>query len=435
MTHDHRTRSFQVEALTRVEGEGGLIVEIHDGSVHDVRLRIFEPPRFFEAFLRGRLYTEPPDITARICGICPVAYQMSACQAIEALCGVALDPPLRDLRHLLYCGEWIESHALHIHLLHAPDFLGFSSGLEMAADHRAELERGLRLKKIGNQIVETVGGRAVHPVNVKLGGFYQAPAVDRMRALAEELRWATDAAEEVARWVATFPIPDHKLPDDTVLVALRHEREYPMLGDRLVSTSGLDIAADEYLDHFAEEHVEHSTALHGRMLAGGNYLVGPLARFVLNADHLAPRAAAVAAELGLTPAERNPFRSILVRAVETLHACEVALAVADTYVRPDHPSVPVPPREGVGCGWSEAPRGLLWHRYELSADGRIVDARIVPPTSQNQPVIEHDLTHLIEHSLHLDDAALEALCEQAVRNYDPCISCATHFLDMRVVRQ
>lgn len=434
MSHDHRTRSFQVEALTRVEGEGGLIVEIHDGAVHDVRLRIFEPPRFFESFLRGRAFTEPPDITARICGICPVAYQMSACQALEAACGVTIDEPLRQLRHLLYCGEWIESHVLHIHLLHAPDFLGYPSGIAMAADHRDELQRGLRLKKIGNEIVEVVGGRAVHPVNVKVGGFYKVPSAQRMSELAEQLRWATDAAEEVARWVATFPMPEHELPDGTDLVALRHPTEYPMLGDRLVSTAGLDIAADEYLDHFTEEHVEHSTALHGRKLAGGDYLVGPLARFALNAHHLAPRAAAVAAELGLTASERNPFRSILVRAIETLHACEVAAAIATGYIPPARAAVPVSPRQAAGCGWSEAPRGLLWHRYEIDADGTITHAHIVPPTSQNQPVIEHDLIHLIEHSLHLDDDALEALCEQAVRNYDPCISCATHFLDMRVIR-
>jgi coenzyme F420-reducing hydrogenase alpha subunit len=434
MTHNHRTRSFQVEALTRVEGEGGLIVEIHEGEVRDVRLRIFEPPRFFEGFLRDRAYTEPPDITARICGICPVAYQMSACQALEAACGVSVDQPIRNLRHLLYCGEWIESHVLHIHLLHAPDFLGYPNGIAMAADHPAELERGLQLKKLGNRIVEVVGGRAVHPVNVKVGGFYKAPSVADMRALADELSGAVDAAEAIARWVATFPMPQHTLPDDTVLVSLHHPTEYAILGDRLVSTSGLDISADEYPNHFTEEHVEHSTALHGRMLAGGDYLVGPLARFVLNGHQLAPRAAALAAELGLTPAERNPFRSILVRAVETVHACEVALAITSAYASPARISVDVLPRASAGCGWSEAPRGLLWHRYELTAEGTIASARIVPPTSQNQPAIEHDLMHLIEHSLDLDDAALEALCEQAVRNYDPCISCATHFLDMRVVR-
>ncbi|MEI7547190.1 MAG: nickel-dependent hydrogenase large subunit, partial [Actinomycetota bacterium] len=290
------------------------------------------------------------------------------------------------------------------------------------------------LKKIGNRIVEVVGGRAVHPVNVKVGGFYSAPSAAAMRDLAIELRQALQASIDVARWVATFPMPQHELPDHTTLVALRHPTEYPMLGERLVSTGGLDIAASEWRDHFTEEHVEHSTALHGRILSGGDYMVGPLARFALNADHLAPRAAALAAELGLTPAERNPFRSILVRAIETVHACEVAVAIAEGYVPPARSFVPVQPRAAVGCGWSEAPRGMLWHRYAIDADGRIAEAQIVPPTSQNQPSIEHDLMHLVEHSLHLDDAALEHLCEQAVRNYDPCISCATHFLDMRVIR-
>ena len=207
-----------------------------------------------------------------------------------------------------------------------------------------------------------------------------------------------------------------------------------MLGERLVSTTGLDIGVEEYLDHFAEVQVEHSTALHGQMLAGGDYLVGPLARFALNADLLAPRAAGLAAELGLTSAERNPFRSIVVRAIETVHACEVALSIAERYLVPTRAAVPVEAREGIGCGWTEAPRGLLFHRYEIDANGLIADARIVPPTSQNQPVIEHDLIHLIGNSLHLDDAALEHICEQAVRNYDPCISCATHFLDLRVLR-
>mgnify|MGYP003440518101 CR=1 FL=1 len=237
MTHDRTARRFEVEALTRVEGEGGLIVEVRDGELADVRLRIFEPPRFFEGFLQGRQFTEPPDITARICGICPVAYQMSACQAIEAACGVEVDPAIRDLRHLLYCGEWIESHTLHIHLLHAPDFLGYPSGIAMAADHRAEVERGLRLKKIGNQVLDVVGGRAVHPVNVRVGGFYSAPTAAAMAGLADELRWALDASIEVARWVAGFTYPRHALPDDTVLVALRHPTEYPMLGERLVSTT------------------------------------------------------------------------------------------------------------------------------------------------------------------------------------------------------
>lgn len=429
-----RPRTFRVEALTRVEGEGGLFVEIRDGAVSEVRLRIFEPPRFFEGFLRGRDLTEPPDITARICGICPVAYQMSACQAIEAGCGVEVDGPIRDLRHLLYCGEWIESHVLHIHLLHAPDFLGYESGIAMATDHRERVELGLALKRIGNRVVEVVGGRAVHPVNVRLGGFYRAPEPAAMRDLAGELAWALDAAIDVARWTASLPMPDHRLPDDAVLMALRHPTEYPMLGGRLVSTAGHDIGVDEFLDHVVEQHVEHSTALHGRLRSGEPYLVGPLARFALNADRLAPRAAALASQLGLDAGERNPFRSIVMRAIETVHACEVALDLARRYRLPEQPSVPVEARAGTGCGWSEAPRGVLWHRYRVEADGTIADATIVPPTSQNQPMIERDLATLIGRWIDLDDTELERWCERAVRNYDPCISCATHFLQLHVTR-
>ncbi len=433
MTHrSPASRTLKVDAIARVEGEGAMFVEIRDGEVHDVQLRIYEPPRFFEAFLRGRRFTEPPDITARICGICPVAYQMSACNAIEAACGVTIDGQLLELRRLLYCGEWIESHALHIYLLHAPDFLGYDNAIDLAADHAAIVERGLQLKKVGNEILELVGGRAIHPVNVRVGGFYRVPTRRELAPLRERLLWALDAARQTVSWVAGFDFPDftHALE----LVALHDADGYAVLGGRLVSTRGLDIAAEEFDAHIAEEHVAHSTALHAHLLERGEYLVGPLARFALNAEQLAPDARDSASAAGLTADERNPFRSIVVRAVEIVHACAEALRIIDAYAPPEHPAEAVEPRAGVGCGWTEAPRGTLWHRYELAADGTILDARIVPPTSQNQPAIEHDLFHFVEANATLDDDALRHRCEQVIRNYDPCISCATHFLDMRVER-
>jgi coenzyme F420-reducing hydrogenase alpha subunit len=409
-----------------------MYVEIRDGRVHDVQLNIYEPPRFFEAFLRGRRYTEPPDITARICGICPVAYQMSACAAIEDACGVTVDGPLRDLRRLLYAGEWIESHALHIHLLHAPDFLGFEGAVDLATAHRDLVQRGLDIKKVGNEVLELVGGRAIHPVNVRVGGFHRVPTRRELQPLRDRLAVALERSLEVVRWVSTFDFPDHHHPLE--LAALRHPDEYGVLGGRLVSTEGLDIAPAEFPDHVVETHVVHSTALHAHLLERGEYLVGPMARFALNAAQLSPAAAAAAAEAGLTPDERNPFRSIVVRAVEVVHACETALEVIDRYERPDAPAVPVEPRPGVGFGWTEAPRGTLWHRYELDEAGLIASATIVPPTSQNQPAIEHDLFHVVEGHADADDDALRLLAERAIRNHDPCISCATHFLDLRVDR-
>ncbi|MGZ4678861.1 MAG: Ni/Fe hydrogenase subunit alpha [Ilumatobacteraceae bacterium] len=407
-------------------------VVIRGGQLQQVQLRIYEPPRFFEAFLRGRAYTEPPDITARICGICPIAYQMSACNAIEAACGATIDGPLADLRRLLYCGEWIESHTLHVYLLHAPDFLGYDGAIELATAHRDIVQRGLDLKKIGNQLVELIGGRAIHPVNVRIGGFYRVPTEGELRAFAPRLEQARDLALETVRWVAGFDFPDHRWPGE--LAALRHPGEYPITRGRLVSTLGLDIGPDEFDQHIVEEHVEHSTALHARIRDRGEYLLGPLARFALNYDELTPMARDAAAGVGLRPDERNPFRSIIVRAIEILHACDEALAIIDRYREPDRPSVDVHPRAAVGHGWTEAPRGMLWHRYELDADGSILTARIVPPTSQNQAGIERDLFNFVEEHLDLDDDELVHRSEQVIRSYDPCISCATHFLDLTVDR-
>jgi coenzyme F420-reducing hydrogenase alpha subunit len=425
-------KTIKVDYLARVEGEGALKVVIRDGAVESAELRIFEPPRFFEAFLRGRAYFEAPDITARICGICPIAYQMSAVHALENVLGVTVTGPLRDLRRLLYCGEWIESHTLHIYMLHAPDFLGYEGAIEMARDHPDIVRRGLALKKAGNAVMTLLGGREIHPINVRVGGFYRTPRRRELQPLADQLRWARDAALETVRWVATFDFPDCER--DYEVVALRHDGEYPFNEGRIVSSRGLDIAPAEYDDHFEERQVERSTALHSHRRGGGPYLVGPLARYSLNFDRLSPLAQEAAREAGLASTCTNPYRSIIVRAVEVLYACDEALRLIDIYEEPERPAVVVQPREGIGHGATEAPRGLLYHRYRLDTDGTIAEARIVPPTSQNQASIEEDLRRFIAGWIDLPDETLRHRCEQTVRNHDPCISCATHFLRLEVDR-
>jgi len=431
-------RTIKVDALARVEGEGALYVRTSRGRVADVRLRIYEPPRFFEAFLRGRAFTEAPDITARICGICPVAYQMSACLAMEDACGTSVDGQLRALRRLLYCGEWIQSHALHVYMLHAPDFLGYPSIVEMARDHLAAVQRGLALKQTGNELMRLLGGREVHPINVRVGGFYRVPRPRELAGIAERLKRARDAALETVRWAAGFEFPEFEQPYE--FVALRAARgpgqpaEYPIDGGRIVSSGGLDLGAAEYGDHFVEEQVPHSNALHSRLRARGAYLVGPLARYSLNFDALSPPAKEAAREAGLGPVCRNPFRSIVVRSVEIVYACDEALRLIGQYEAPERPFVEVVPRAATGHGCTEAPRGIPYHRYTIDAAGAISDARIVPPTSQNQAQIEDDLRGVVQRSLTLPDDRLTLRCEQAVRNYDPCISCATHFLTLHIDR-
>ena len=426
------TRTITVDCLARVEGEGALHVTIKGDMVEDVRLRLFEPPRFFEALLRGRAFDEAPDITARVCGICPAAYQMSTVYAIEDAFGVRVDGPLRELRRLLYCGEWIESHTLHVAMLHAPDFLGYDDAIRMAADHPGAVERALRLKKAGNAILRLLGGREIHPVNIRVGGFYRAPTRAELMSLADMLERARADAEEMLRWVAAFDIPD--VDHDYEVVALRHPSEYPFNEGRLVSTKGLDIAVHEYDDHFAEEQVSYSTALHSIRRGGGSYLVGPIARYSLNFDCLPPVIQQAARDAGLSSSCRNPFRSIVVRAVEVLYAVDEALRIIRSYDRPERPAVDVAPAEGVGFACTEAPRGTLYHRYRLNGDGTIADAKIVPPTSQNQKAIEDELRRLVAANVRTSDRALALKCEQAIRNFDPCISCATHFLALRVER-
>ncbi|MDQ2749685.1 MAG: Ni/Fe hydrogenase subunit alpha [Actinomycetota bacterium] len=427
-----RRRDLQVRALARVEGEGALRVVVEDGRVERAELRIYEPPRFFEAFLRGRQHSEVTDLTSRICGICPIAYQTCGWQAMEQICGVVVDAQIAALRRLLYCGEWISSHALHIYLLHAPDFLGYQDAIAMAENRREILERGLHLKKAGNAILETVGGRAIHPVNTRVGGFHRAPTKAELGPLAEQLRHALDDALATVAWVATFDFPDVELDHD--LVALHHPDRYAIEAGEIRSTSGLAFPASEFAEHVIESQVPHSTALHAA-LDGHRYLAGPLARYTLNSVQLSPVARQAAADAGLGPTCRNPYRSIVVRAVETVYAVDEALRIIDAYERPEVPAVDVPPRAGVGYGVSEAPRGLLYNRYEIDAEGLITSATIIPPTSQNQAAIEDDLRRITADNLHLDDASLTALCERTIRHYDPCISCSAHFLQLTMDRR
>lgn len=436
MTHrlPERARNLSVEALARVEGEGAMRVRLRDGEVEEVAFSIYEPPRFFEGFLVGRRMDEPVDITARICGICPIAYQISATRAIEAACGLTIDEgPVRELRRLIYCGEWIESHALHIYLLHTPDFLGYDSAIELAGDHRRVVEGGLALRKAGTELVGVIGGRASHPVNLKLGGFYRAPArseLDGVRRLLEE---AVEIAVDTVRLVASFEFPELEL--DHAFVSLYEDGRYPIDAGRLVSSTGLDVPVAAFAEHIVEEHVERSTALHARLSGhDGTFMVGPLARYALAGHLLGPTAQALIDDLALPRVITNPYQSIIVRALETLEACEEALRIIDAYTPPDPPARTVRPQAGVGFGASEAPRGLLTHRYELDANGIITGATITPPTAQNQLAVESDLTAFIAAHSHLDDEPLRWQLEQAIRNYDPCISCSTHFLTLEVDR-
>jgi len=429
--HATDERTYHVDELTRVEGEGSLHLRVRDGEVVEARLRIFEAPRFFERIVVGRTPDEVVDIVARICGICPIAYQLTAVHAFEHLFGVDVDPQVRSLRRLLYCGEWIESHALHVYLLHAPDFLGLPSAIELAQLDRAIVERGLRLKKIGNEILTIVGGRPIHPVSLRVGGLYRAPRPSELAGLRRELDEARELALETVRMVAAFDAP--AFAARRLLVSLRHPDEYPMNEGRIVSSDGLDLPAHDWEDAFREEQVEGTSALHARTHGGEAYLLGPTARIALAGDLLHPLAReALAASGQADELATNVFRSILARAVELVHATAEAAELIDAYRRPAQPAVAWQPVAGSATWATEAPRGLLFHRYDVDEAGIVRKARIVPPTSQNQAAIEADLARFAPTVLDLPHEEATRQFEQLIRSYDPCISCAAHFLDLRI---
>ena len=421
-----KTREYKVDYLARVEGEGALYIKVRGGEVVDVKFRIFEPPRLFEAILIGRMYHEIPDITARICGICPIAYQMSSVHAIEQIFGVSVGGPLRELRRLVYCGEWIESHFLHAFLLHLPDFLGYDDAIQMAKDHPEQVKTALRVKKIGNDIVALLGGREVHPINVRVGGFYKVPTKDRLYHLKNDLKQGKQLTIQLLEWVSKLDFPEFEL--DYEFVSLKHPREYPQNEGLIVSNRGLEISADEFEEYFIEEQVQHSNALHTYIKGRGSYMVGPLARINLNRDMLYDGVREMLQQVGFPQPCINPFMSILARVAETLYAFEESLRIVDEYVEPERPAVEYEVKGGRGCACTEAPRGILYHRYDLSPDGKVVSAKIIPPTAQNQKRIEDDLRIMAPSIIKLPRQKAVWRFEQAVRNYDPCISCATHFL-------
>ena len=423
-------KTIEVAAMARVEGEGGLYIGLKGGKAVEIRLDIYEPPRFFEGFLRGRFLQEVPDITARICGICPVAYQMSSALALEAALGVQVSAEARALRRLMYCGEYIESHALHMYMLQAPDLFAKESAFELAAVAPETVKNALRMKKVGNELLKAIGGRSVHPVNVCVGGFYSWPQAAVLRALLPELQWGLRTATEAVKWSTTLNYPE--LEVDYEFVALHEPQAYGLMGSEVWSSSGRKLPVSDFEKAYVEQHVRHSNALHSHTAEGATYLVGPLARLNLNHTQLTTNARNLVKETGISLPLKNPYKSFIARAVELVQFFEEAITIIQAYAPTGPAHMELELKAGEGCGASEAPRGLLYHRYRIDDQGLIQAARIVPPTAQNLPRIEADLFAMAPALISMPAEAATRQAEDLVRSYDPCISCATHFLRLRV---
>lgn len=416
----------KVDVLTRVEGEGKIWIEIQNGKVKDVILNIYEAPRFIEGILRGKMYDVIPHITARICGICPVAYQMSSVQAIEDAFGISVSPDVEKLRKLFYYGEWIQSHGIHVFFLHLPDFYGKSSIFEIAKEDREILIKGLKIKNTGGKIIEIIGGRVSHPVSVEAGGFTKYPEEKELKKLIPDIEETIEISVYFLKKFSKFSFPEGNI-ENLQFVSLFREDEYPILNGDVISNEGLKVSKDEFDQIFLEFQTPHSTAKKCRIKGKEKYVVGPISRFNNNYEKLSETALKVSKEIGLKPMEKNSFKTILIRMVEIIHSLEKSVEIIKNYKKPNI-KTDFRTKKSTGTGISEAPRGILWHRYSFNEDGKILEADIIPPTSQNQDAMEDTVKNYLSRFSTDNIKKLVFEAEKIVRNFDPCISCATHFL-------
>lgn len=423
----------ELKPLTRVEGEGRVILKLKDGLVEDVYINIFEPPRFFEGILKGRKFSSVMDITARICGICPIAYQMSSVQAIESIFGVKVSSEIENLRRLFYYSEWISSHVLHIFFLHLPDFLGVSSIFDIHRVNPEVVRRVLRLKEYGAKLTELIGGRSSHPVSVVVGGFSKVPRKEDFTELLGDFDKVYEDAIFLFEYLANLNYPEYSLGEEVLFVSLIDGDNYPILKDEIYSSDGFVVSKDEFSDYFVEYELPYSNAKFCKRKDGRRYIVGPLARFNNCFEKLLDSVKQLALKHRVTPPVMNPYKSILVRMLEVIDCLERGRSVMERYRDITKPVVDYRVVAGVGTGISEAPRGVLWHRYRLNSDGLVEEADIVPPTSQNQYVMELDVRRCLAGKTEKESLEKVEEAEKLIRNYDPCISCATHFLRVEVI--
>jgi len=415
---------IKVSRLTRVEGEGALYVKVSKEDIERVEVRIFEPTRFFEAFLRGRKWYEVPDITARVCGICPIAYVMSSSRALEKILGIRVPEEITMLRKIMYLGEWIFSHIIHVVFMHAPDFLGLKSAFELIEKVPEVFRLALKVKKFGRKVMEVIGGREVHPVSFRVGGLYRIIRKEELLRLRKNINEVKVSAEKILRWVLELNVPNYRR--DIEFISLRNDKEYPLLEGRVVSNKGLSVSEDDFERYIDAEQTHYSNALRYKVKGRGPYVTGPIARFNNNYDLISGEVRDVIKEYGYKAPLCNMFQSIIARSAEIYHAVLEIDRLIQEYREPSKPYVECDVKGGEAAAITEAPRGILYHRYKIDSYGKVVEADLITPTAQNLASMEEDLKYVGKELLKLEFSKAKSLAEQIIRNYDPCISCSVH---------
>ena len=418
--------------LTRVEGHGNILVDVSSGVLEQCDLEIVEAPRFFEAMLRGMHYEQASHLASRICGICAVTHATVSLRAVEKAFGVENSQQTNLLRLLNLYGEMMDSHTLHVYMLAAPDLFGVGSVIPLARSSPDVIQRALRMKKLFGDICAVVCGRHTHPIAMMVGGFTHLPSDQQLLNLHERLLDIRQDVEKTVELFQSLAFPDFER--DTEYIALRSEDEYCLLDGVISSTDGGSWPLEEYKKITNEFQISHSSAKHARNQRQ-SYMVGALARVNINQDKLHDKAYAAASALDLLPKCTNPYLNTKAQVVEIVHCVERSIEIIQTLLKSGiNQEEPVYPDRisGEGVGACEAPRGTLFHDYRIT-NGIITAANCVIPTAQNLANIEMDMRSYVPSIINLPKEEVTHRIEMLVRAYDPCISCATHTLEVKFV--
>ena len=428
--------NIEVSPLPRVEGHGDLVLNVKNKKIEKLQMRIPESPRFFEAMLVGRNYTEPSHITSRICGICSVAHTFTSIKATEATLGVKLNEQIVKLRKLINHGEYIQSNCLHVYFLAAPDFLGVGSVIPLVKTHPAVVNIAVNMKKVGNEIVRIIGGRAVHPITTVVGGFTKLPAEEGLHKIKEMLKSLYPDLETSLKVFKTLKIPAFER--ETEYISLSDKYEYALYDGDIKSSDGWTIKAQDYLSKIKEKVVQHSTGKHC-WASRDAYMVGALSRFNNNYLQLSDNAKTYAEELGLKSPGYNTFMINIAQFIEIIHSVDDSMKLIDELLEAgldeSKAMVKINVKAGRGVGAVEAPRGLLIHDYTYDEKGKVTKANLIIPTNMNYANIEKDLEAFVPQIIEKSEDEIKLGCEMLIRAYDPCISCSTHFLNVKLVNK
>jgi sulfhydrogenase subunit alpha len=420
-------RKIEIEHLCRVEGAGGVKVKMAGDRIEDVKVNVLEGPRMFEAVTLGRKYDEIPDIVSRICAICSSIHFVTSTLAVEDALGIQVTEQTRLLRELLVYGGNIESHALHIFCLALPDLIGYPSVIEMAGDHLDAVAKALRLKKLGNTIQEVIGGRMVHQTNLKLGGFGKLPAIEDLSSIRSQLEKELSEAMEMMELMATLDIPDFPT-SPTTYAAVKPDDMYNYLGNKVAVSTGEVFDVHDYKELTNERVVPHSHAKHS-MFNETPFMVGSLARVMINGDMLTGKARETMEMFGLDKTCENILMNNAAQGVELVQSLERSMGIVDYFLIngiKEEEAIHIEPGSGKGTAAGEAPRGTLYHSYEFDDDGRAVDVDVITPTAQNYANMEKDVRASMERIKSESDDDIEFKLNMVIRAYDPCISCSVH---------